>query len=29
MHKDGFVDDTWKKWFGIGQVHSVQATPYF
>ena len=29
MHKDGFVDATWKKWFGIGQVHSVQATPYF
>ena len=29
MHKDGYVDDTWKKWFGIGQVHSVQATPYF
>ena len=29
MHRSGFVDDTWKKWFGIGQVHSVQPQPYF
>ena len=29
MHKDGYVDDTWIKWFGIAQVHSVQPSPYF
>jgi len=29
LHRSGFVDDTWKKWFGIGQVHSVQPQPYF
>ena len=29
MHRSGFVDETWKKWFGIGQVHSVQPQPYF
>ena len=29
MHRDDFVDKTWKKWFGIGQLTSVQATPYF
>ena len=29
MHRNGYVDATWKKWFGIGQLHSVKATPYF
>jgi len=29
LHRSGFVDDTWKKWFGIGQVHRVQPQPYF
>ena len=29
MHKGGYVDDTWIKWFGIAQVHSVQPSPYF
>ncbi len=29
LHRAGFVDETWKKWFGIGQVHSVQPQPYF
>jgi polar amino acid transport system substrate-binding protein len=29
MHRSGFVDETWEKWFGIGQVHSVKPQPYF
>ena len=29
MHRTGFVDATWKKWFGIDQIYSVKSTPYF
>jgi polar amino acid transport system substrate-binding protein len=29
LHRAGFVDQTWEKWFGIGQVHSVEPQPYF
>ena len=29
LHRADFVDQTWEKWFGIGQVHSVQPQPYF
>ena len=29
LHRRGFVDETWKKWFGIGMIYDVKATPYF
>ncbi len=29
LHRTGWVDEAWKKWFGIPMIHPVQATPYF
>ena len=29
LHRADFVDQTWEKWFGIRQIHSVQPQPYF
>ena len=29
LHNTGFVEKTWKKWFGIGMTFGVQPTPYF
>lgn len=29
LHNDGFVDEIWKKWFGMDMLKSVEATPYF
>ena len=29
LHRADFVDETWEKWFGIRQIHSVQPQPYF
>ena len=29
MHRSGFIDETWKKWFGIDMIYPVEATPYF
>lgn len=29
LHKSGWVDETWKNWFGIDMLHSVKASPYF
>ena len=29
LHRGGFIDETWKKWFGIDMIYPVQATPYF
>ncbi len=29
LHRSGFIDETWKKWFGIDMIYPVQATPYF
>jgi polar amino acid transport system substrate-binding protein len=29
LHRNGFIDETWKKWFGIEMLFSVSASPYF
>jgi polar amino acid transport system substrate-binding protein len=29
MHRRGKTDEIWKKWFGMGMLAPVQATPYF
>lgn len=29
LHRTGFIDETWVKWFGIDMIYPVQATPYF
>ncbi|MEO1091423.1 MAG: transporter substrate-binding domain-containing protein [Pseudomonadota bacterium] len=29
LHRTGFIDETWRKWFGIDMIYPVQATPYF
>ncbi len=29
LHRGGFIDDTWKKWFGIDMLFSVSPSPYF
>lgn len=29
LHRRGFVDEIWKKWFGVPMFHDVKATPYF
>ena len=29
LHRDGFIDKTWKKWFGIDMIYSVKPSPYF
>ena len=29
LHKTGWVDEAWKKWFGGPMVFGVQASPYF
>lgn len=29
LHRRGFIDETWEKWFGIPMIFPVQATPYF
>lgn len=29
LHRRGFIDATWKKWFGIDMLYEVKATPYF
>lgn len=29
LHRRGKIDELWKKWFGIGMLAPVQASPYF
>lgn len=29
LHNSGYVDETWKKWFGMDMIQSVQPSPYF
>ncbi len=29
LHRSGFIDQTWKKWFGIDMLYSVNPSPYF
>lgn len=29
LHRSGFIDETWRNWFGIDMIFPVQATPYF
>jgi polar amino acid transport system substrate-binding protein len=29
LHRSGFIDETWRKWFGIDMIFPVKATPYF
>lgn len=29
LHRRGFVDEIWKKWFGIAMIYDVKSTPYF
>ncbi|MEM1344272.1 MAG: transporter substrate-binding domain-containing protein [Pseudomonadota bacterium] len=29
LHRDGVVDEIWKKWFGIDMLYPVGVTPYF
>lgn len=29
LHRRGFVDEIWKKWFGIAMLYDVRSTPYF
>lgn len=29
LHRTGFIDETWKKWFGIDMLFSVNPSPYF
>ena len=29
LHRTGFIDETWKKWFGIDMIFDVKPTPYF
>jgi polar amino acid transport system substrate-binding protein len=29
LHRNGFIDETWKKWFGIDMLFSVNPSPYF
>jgi len=29
LHRSGFINETWRKWFGIDMIFPVEATPYF
>jgi len=29
LHRSGFINETWKKWFGIDMLFSVSPSPYF
>lgn len=29
LHRSGFINETWRKWFGIDMIFDVKATPYF
>ncbi len=29
LHRTGFTDETWRKWFGMDMIYPVQASPYF
>ncbi|MCP1337802.1 transporter substrate-binding domain-containing protein [Futiania mangrovi] len=29
LHRRGFIDETWVKWFGIPMIFDVKASPYF
>jgi polar amino acid transport system substrate-binding protein len=29
LHKSGWIEETWQKWFGLGMLHSVHSSPYF
>lgn len=29
LHRDGVVDEIWKKWFGIDMLYPVGVNPYF
>ena len=29
LHRGGFIDETWKNWFGIDMIFSVNPSPYF
>lgn len=29
LHRDGVVDEIWKKWFGIDMLYPVDMSPYF
>jgi polar amino acid transport system substrate-binding protein len=29
LHRSGWIDQAWQKWFGIGMLQSVNPSPYF
>lgn len=29
LHRTGFIDETWRKWFGIDMLYSASPSPYF
>ena len=29
LHRSGFIDETWKKWFGIDMLYDTGASAYF
>jgi polar amino acid transport system substrate-binding protein len=29
LHRDGVIDEIWRKWFGIDMIFPVQMSPYF
>lgn len=29
LHRNGWIDQAWKKWFGIDMLHPVGMSPYF
>ena len=29
LHRSGFIDETWKKWFGIDMLFETGVSPYF
>lgn len=29
LHKSGWIDETWNKWFGMKMLHTVNASPFF
>lgn len=29
LHRSGFIDETWQKWFGMKMLYETKYTPYF
>jgi len=29
LHRDGVIDEYWRKWFGMDMIYPVQMSPYF